>query len=220
MMLDTILFSQFEMLRARVESVLERPGAIMVTSARAGDGKSLAAYGLAERMAAAGRRVAVVTFSSRVDVDAIGELAAARAFPIFSLGDEDAPNALTPEQIKQFVVNARRKHDYVIVDGRPLLESRACIVLSSSVDGVLVALRHGRAVSPADSMVVEALESGGSRVIGVVSAQASDIAAFEWPVYNHPADALVTVFDLQGERSSIAVESVALNISKRADAYA
>jgi Mrp family chromosome partitioning ATPase len=57
--------AQFQMLRTLVEREVRRSGVIMVTSAEAGDGKSLTAHGLAHCLAQSGRRTALVDTTRR-----------------------------------------------------------------------------------------------------------------------------------------------------------
>ena len=222
-MMDTLMFSQFEILRARVEASVERPGAIMVTSAVPGDGKSLTAYGLAERLSAAGRRVALIDFAGlRVSHDRLrDEARPARSFPVLSLGDETLPSAPSPEQIKQFVRDARKWFEYVVIDAKPLLESRTAIVLAGSVDGVLVSVRHGRASGAADVSLVQALERGGARMIGVVAAMRNDIGNYERPLASyHVGDALITMMELQKDRGDVDADTAVPNLSNRVESYA
>lgn len=222
-MMDTVMFSQFEILRARVEASVERPGSIMVTSAVPGDGKSLTAYGLAERLSAAGRRVALIDFAGlHVSRDRPrDEVRSARAFPVLSLGDESVSSTPSPEQVKNFVRDARKRFDYIIIDAKPLLESRAAIVLASSVDGILVSVRYGRASGAADASLVQALERGGARMIGVVAATQSDIEKYERPfTSHHVGDSAITMPDVQIERADVDADTVILTLSKRVDTYA
>lgn len=222
-MMDTLMFSQLEILRARVEASVDRPGVVMVTSAVPGDGKSLTAYGLAERLSAAGRRVALIDFAGlRASRDFLrDESRSVRAFAVLSLGDENTPSAPSPEQVKQFVRNLREKFDYVVIDSKPLLLSRAAIILAGSADGILVSVRQGRASSAADVSLVEALELGGARMIGVVAVTQNDIAKYERPfATHHIGDAVITVLDMQKERNDIGADTAVLNLTKRVDTYA
>lgn len=184
------LFSQFEFLRAHIESTVERSAAIMLTSAKPGDGKSFTAHGLAERLADSGRRVVLVEFQACSAAPPTQRaLDRIRAFPIVTLPPDDEGSQIATTMLRAHVEELRGAYDYTIIDGAPLLHSRIATILSSVVDAILVAVRLGRTSDGDDAALVEALGRTGASVLGVVAAAPKDIADFgERSVSGHPGD--------------------------------
>ena len=193
-MLRSDLFSKFEILRAHVEAVVERSTAIMVTSAKMGDGASLTAHGLAERLADNGRHVVLVRFQ------APGQIAWApqadlymRAFPVVTISADEASPTPT-SVIRARIEELRAGYDYTIVDAAPLLRSRISTILASQVDAILVTVRLGRTSGVDDTAIVDAQRRTDGRVLGVVAAAAKDIDAFgDGLVSRHPGDSVASV---------------------------
>ncbi|MBD5654025.1 MAG: hypothetical protein IAI50_02450 [Candidatus Eremiobacteraeota bacterium] len=144
---------------------------IMVTSAQAGDGKSVTAYSLARCLAEAGHRIALVGAPSGV-----------RNAP------EGGPTLLpmpSPERgrfreaTSEFLSSSRSTYDYTILDTAPLLEDTLALALSGVVDGVLVAVRMGRAPTEDDESMMRIIEQSNGRVLGIVAALPEAIDDFE-----------------------------------------
>lgn len=174
------IFSQFELLRAHVESTMERPSILMVTSAKTCDGKSFTAFGLAERLADAGRRVVLVQYRESDETQAPNHsaLALRRAFPIVSLPVHHEGSSVASTGLRVAVEELRAKHDYTIVDAAPMLKSRTAILLASMVDGILVTVRLGRTSDADDVALVASLRRADASVLGVVAAGPKDIDTF------------------------------------------
>lgn len=158
--------AQYALLRAHVEREVRRAGVVMVTSAEAGDGKSLTAYSLALSLAQSGRRTALV--------NATGDPAAMPAIP-------DAPDQPTlvsiprslgsslRETLAEFVGAQRASFDYTIVDSAPLLTDNLAMLLADCVDGVLVSIRLGRKPTDNDEAAMQVMDQCNGRVVGVVA---------------------------------------------------
>lgn len=185
------LFAQLEFLRAHIESVVERSAAIMITSAKERDGKSLTASGLAERLADTGRQVVLVQFHRfGLEAPAQHALDRIRSFPIvlFPVDDDDASPLATPV-LRAKIEELRTRYDYTIVDGAPLLQSRVATLLANMVDAILVTVRLGRTSDGDDAALVEALQRTDASVLGVVAVSAKDMTEFaERLVSRHPGD--------------------------------
>jgi len=162
---DPPLHAQAQMLRVRVEAELGKPAVVLVTSAREGDGKSLTAYSLAAALVQCGHRVALVSRSSPEY----------RELPVVEM-----PNDLgsARDRLAPFVASMREAHDFTVIDADTFSKS-AALTLANLVDGILIAVRIGRAPTGDDEAIVGMLEQVGGRVIGVVATEASAIADFE-----------------------------------------
>lgn len=177
--MDARLFAQFEFLRAHVESVAEAPSTIMVTSAKARDGKTLTAHGLAERLADAGRRVVLVDYSSLANTRAT-ENVSSRArvgYPVIRLPIEEEGTSISTLMLRAKIEELRSAYDFTIVDSAPLLTSRVATLLASMVDTIIVTVRLGRPSDSDDAALIESLGRAEAGVLGVVAAAAADI---EW----------------------------------------
>lgn len=189
--MNAALFSQFEFLRAHVESIAPPSTSIMLTSAKVGDGKSLTAHGLAERLADSGRRVALVEFrpldgskSGKLD-----EVQKRRSYPILRLPFEEEGSGVATPVLRAKIDELRAAYEYTIIDSQPLLKSRIATVLAGIVDAIIVTVRLGRTADTDDTTLVQALGRADANVLGVVAAAAYDIAAFATDgEAHHPGD--------------------------------
>jgi Mrp family chromosome partitioning ATPase len=174
--------SEVQLLRAFVEREIPGRSVILVTSARDGDGKSLTAYSLADCLARAGRRTALVDgtteSSSYVRIANTGR----------GEGDGDlalyvpAATTRTPlfrDATQRFVENMRALHEFTIIDGAALLTSEMAMALAESVDAVLLSVRLGRPPSIDDESTSLMLDRSASRVLGVVAASPEAIDEYE-----------------------------------------
>jgi CobQ/CobB/MinD/ParA nucleotide binding domain len=172
--------AEFQLLRAYIEREIPERAVVLVTSAKAGDGKSLTAYSLADCLARSGRRTALV------DATAKGSL----ALPPAERGNPDLDLAvyvpmpkpqspLSREATRQFVEEVRSSHEFTIIDSAALLSNEMAMALAQAVDGVLLAVRVGRAPSDIDELTVRMLDRTGARVLGVVAAAPQAIDRFD-----------------------------------------
>jgi Mrp family chromosome partitioning ATPase len=173
--------AQFQLLRAHVEREVEAPGVIIVTSAERGDGKSVTAYSLAQCLARAGRRAALVAGSGpfpKGAPPAATELGdeAVEAFSIVRV--RKPATALKGKAATEFLRSTRADYDYTIVDAGPLLADDFALGLVGRVDGVIVSVRLGRSRSDEDEMTVRVIEQSNGRIVGVVAVLPSAIADF------------------------------------------
>jgi hypothetical protein len=174
--------AQFQLLRAHVEREVRRSSVIMVTSAEAGDGKSLTAHRLAQCLAESGLRTALV------DATHGGQAGIRRASVSLSGDGSDEPIMLSMprtgggqvrEAAARFVESSRAAYDYTIVDTEPLLTDNVALALAAHVDGVLVSVRVGRAPTKSDDSTMQVIEHTGGRIIGIVATEPSAIGDFE-----------------------------------------
>ncbi len=163
---DPILNAKVQLLRTRVEAELGKPAVVMITSARAGDGKSLTAYSLAGCFANCNHRVALVSGSDE-EHHQLSVLEMPR--------NENASR----NQLATFVEQMRSEYDFTIIDAETFVGSSTAMALSRLVDGILLAVRIGRAPTDDDEAMIAIIERFGGRVVGVVATEADTIADFE-----------------------------------------
>jgi Mrp family chromosome partitioning ATPase len=179
--MNSALASKFQLLRVRIESDVKTPSVIMVTSARRNDGKSLTAYGLAECLAKVGHRAVLVDTAARLTPFAAERtgVPAVPNFPILSLSSEESGPTASRDAIAAFVSRMRADYDYTIIDAAPLMTNSVAMLLAGAVDAVLLAVRHGRAPSEEDELMVQTLRHVKAKVLGVIASAADSIAEFE-----------------------------------------
>jgi Mrp family chromosome partitioning ATPase len=152
---DPVLNAQAQLLRVRVQAALGKPAVVMVTSACSGDGKSLTAYTLASSLANCDHRVSVVEIPN------------------------EEGGTISRDRLAEFVEKLRSEYDFAIIDAETLVNSSTAMTLTRLVDGILLAVRVGRAPTADDEAMVRMIEQFGSRVVGVVAAERETIADFE-----------------------------------------
>jgi Mrp family chromosome partitioning ATPase len=178
--MNSVLASKFQLLRVRIESDVKLSSVIMVTSAQPKDGKSLTAYGLAECLTKVGHRAVLVdtALKNGIPTDERATESLVRNFPIVTLSSEESGPTASREAIHAFVGEMRSKYDYTIIDAAPLMSNSVAMMLAGAVDAVLLAVRHGRAPTESDDLMVQTLKHVKARVLGVISSAPESIAEF------------------------------------------
>lgn len=160
--------SQLQMLRSHVEAELKSPAVVMVTSAHQGDGKSLTADSLANSFVRSGQRVALVAAGPNETSGGLSRLD-------LPAGDDDIA---WRERLTAFVQKLRRDYDFAVIDPGTFLGSDAAMALGRLVDGILVAVRMGRAPSDEDELMIRAIDHCSGRIIGVVATDQEAVAEY------------------------------------------
>jgi Mrp family chromosome partitioning ATPase len=175
------LHAHFQTLRARVEAEVKPHSIIMVTSATTDDGARLTSFGLADVLAAAGHQTALVdaTTDPAEARDGRFKTVGRRDFPIYSLPREGAASSRERDTIEMFSRQTREAFDYTIIDAPPFGRQSVTVTLASRVDVVLISLKLGRQPAKADDMLVRALGTAGTHVLGVVGVEPASLAHFE-----------------------------------------
>jgi Mrp family chromosome partitioning ATPase len=171
-------------LRARLESELPSPGLLCVTSALAGDGKSVTAYEVALAFTRAGHRTLLVDANEfcagSKPACALADIARIGVYPLVSAnGSGETPATISiatgtsSVQPSKEVVSAacaqfRAQFSYTVVDTAPAPQSALAISFATASDGVLLAVREGRSQHLNDKLVVDLLKHAGVYVSGVV----------------------------------------------------
>jgi succinoglycan biosynthesis transport protein ExoP len=166
----------FDLVRATIEAELAAPGVLAVTSALSGDGKTGIAAGLARSLAGAGYKTLAIDAAGAAP-GAVGVEAAA-ALPgesarrtsagcdVLSILPAEAriASALAIATLYEAV---RAHYDFAIVDAAVFTDGG--LAFARGADGVVLALREGRAVAAADRDAVDLFERLRVRVLGVVA---------------------------------------------------
>jgi Mrp family chromosome partitioning ATPase len=146
---DPTLSPQVQLLRAHVEAEIGKPAIVMVTSAQAGDGKSLTAYSLAASFADCDHRVALVS--------------------------REESNRISRDELAIFVEEMRSDYDFTVIDAETFVNSSTVMALTRLVDGILLTVRIGRAPTADDEAMIRMIEHFGGRVLGVVATEVDAI---------------------------------------------
>jgi receptor protein-tyrosine kinase len=178
----------FGVIRTTVEAEIAAPGILTISSARAGDGKTAVAAGIARSLAAAGYRTLAIdaagsteeTLCTRlgappppsISVAAGAEHLSAAVRTAFngcdvlalSDGDGAGPSAVA---VAALYAAIRANYDYAVVDTRAIGDGGA--TFARCADGVVLAVREGRAAEAADGEAVALLERVHARFLGVVA---------------------------------------------------
>jgi Mrp family chromosome partitioning ATPase len=146
----------FVALRATVQSATALPAIVLVTSAKAGDGKSTVALGLARAFAAG-------------NVDAV-YIDANRDRPSRIICGEDHLSTVAMEHrpAPEFFKDLRARFGVIIVDAGTISEPGAALQVARFADAVIVAVRHGRGRTKQDEAGMAMLTRIGARVVGIV----------------------------------------------------
>jgi tyrosine-protein kinase Etk/Wzc len=194
--LDNALEEQLQSLRGRIEADLPRPSLVVVTSAAAGDGKSLIAFGLARSMAQAGYKAVVVDTNhanpevhggpkvadmrGRDDFDVLRFARRSDRFEeidIIPLTDRRMQTATSKKLVETISGQLRFLYDFTVIDTTRLLRGHMGMLFTTFADGVLICVRHGRMLGADDGFTVRQLERTG-RKLWVVTATSSAIKQF------------------------------------------
>jgi Mrp family chromosome partitioning ATPase len=181
------LDSGFVILRTTVESALEVPLAVTVTSALPGDGKTQIAVGLARSFANAGYRTVLIDANpanpdvgaalgagrlrSPATLDDPSALTTTKITPFLeagSIADEGLADASSSVALRAFMEALRGRYAVTIWDAGDAFQGSLALACAAASDGTIVAVRFGRKPTAEDARLVTALEQVGGRVIGVV----------------------------------------------------
>ncbi|MEH6797623.1 MAG: CpsD/CapB family tyrosine-protein kinase, partial [Rhodococcus sp. (in: high G+C Gram-positive bacteria)] len=96
---------------------------------------------------------------------------------------------LGSEASRSLMDQLRRRFDYVIVDGAPLLPVTDSAVLTTHTDGALIVTRHGHTKTHELDRATKNLEAIGARVLGVVMVMTPTTKGGSYTYsYNYTAD--------------------------------
>lgn len=174
-------------------SVDNPPRAVVISSARPGDGKSTVATNIAAALESSGQEVVLIdadlrrpTVAGRFGVDeAVGvtnvlsgqvklddALQRAPGFERLSIlaAGTEAPNPseLLGSQTMKNLIATLKESAFVILDAPPLLPVTDAALLSTAADGVLLVISSGRTLDTDLDSCVTSIQAVSGRVLGVV----------------------------------------------------
>jgi Mrp family chromosome partitioning ATPase len=173
----------FIVIRATVETEIAAPGILAISSAVSGDGKTAVAAGIARSLAGAGYATLVLDAGS---VDALESASPQEALTVEAVHErlnhavratESGCDYLSLRDLGAGVTSSvsiaalykavRGRYAYAVVDASVL--NGTGLALARGADGVVLAIREGRPIVPADSESVELLNRLKVRFLGVVA---------------------------------------------------
>ena len=185
----------YKSLRTNVRFFLQTKGCkrICITSATAGEGKSITLLNLAISVAEAGQKVLLIDADLRrpalarllvekatpglsnvlADLVSVEEVIRKDMYPnldiIFSGDVPPNPSELLGgEKMQELIEKMSRKYDYILVDTPPVnMVSDACVI-ANLLDGVLLLARQGRSKKDEVKRAVANLRLTGAKLLGFV----------------------------------------------------
>jgi Mrp family chromosome partitioning ATPase len=166
----------FFLIRSTIEAEIPAPGVLTISSALSADGKTSVAAGIARSLAAAGYATLAVDAAADSAQATSVEVATARLadsarsldagcdYVALAPAEARAASAMT---IAAFFAAIRARYDYAIVDTNVV--SSGGLAFARTADGVVLAVREGRAVTDADRDAVELFERLRVRFLGVIA---------------------------------------------------
>ena len=209
---DAVLVEQFRQLAATLHHAHAENNirVVMVTSAGAGEGKSLTAINLALTLSDSyGQRVLLIDADLRrpslhevvhvPGTTGLGDTlksSVEQKLPIYRISDTlvlvpagqpdpDPMLALTSSRMQQILAEASTRFDWVLIDAPPIAPIVDSSLLAANIDAAILVVRAGQAQYADVKRAIESL--GRERIIGVVLNAADEL---ETALYRHtyPAD--------------------------------
>lgn len=173
----------FTVIRATVETEVSAPGVLTISSALPGDGKTAVAAGIARSLAAGGYRTIALDAAALPDAapgmarepltlegarDRLAHAVRATASGCDLLAVRDlGADVSSSVGIGALYAALRERYDYAVVDASVL--NGDGLAMARGADGVVLAVREGRAIEAADGEAVELLNRVHARFLGVVA---------------------------------------------------
>jgi len=179
----------FDQLRARLEVEVVRPAVIGITSSTAGDGKDIAARGLAYSLATAGYSTLLVYTS----LTSLGSSKPPPGLTLEDIGRQVAPDPGTgnpavltlsdlllqkttsQRNLRSALEMLRSKFEYVVLDVEQGVSTSFATAIVGAADAVLVTVKTGRRAQAGDARLSADLERVGVRFLGVLALDGSII---------------------------------------------
>jgi Mrp family chromosome partitioning ATPase len=160
-----------------------RPAAIAIVASTAGDGREVAARGLASSLASAGYSTLLVdtpvdspSQSKSGPGPSLAEIGLqstpdpkSGSLKVLTLGDLALQETTSQRDVQSALSIFRGKFDYVVISAEYGASKSFATSLSIAVDAVVVSVIKGRREVDDDARLAAALEDIGSRFLGVVA---------------------------------------------------
>jgi Mrp family chromosome partitioning ATPase len=173
---ETSAPNPFLLIRATIEAEIPAPGVLTVSSALPRDGKTGVTAGLVRALGAAGYATLAVdagaSTPNAVSVDAatamLGESTRSleAGCDFVSIAPAQARTA-SAAAVAAFFATVRSRYDYAVIDAAVI--NGGGLAFARAADGVVLALREGRAVSEADRETVDLFGRLNVRFLGVIA---------------------------------------------------
>ncbi|MGZ3505047.1 MAG: tyrosine-protein kinase family protein [Vulcanimicrobiaceae bacterium] len=181
------LADQYQALRVTLESAIQNPSVIVVTSALEGDGSDEVACNLARAFAEGSYRTAIVdaardvtTLATHLGVnirptDSFESIASSGVngtitnLKAIAISSKCMPRVTTRHSIQALIADLKKNYDVVVIQTGPIPTDAAALQLSKVADGVLLSFRLGRRPARADKETQAMLERVSANVLGVVA---------------------------------------------------
>lgn len=169
------------------------PKTLLVTSARASEGKSTSTYGLGMAVARTGKRVLVVDADMRSpSVHRLAGCSNANGFSNLLSGGDFVPQSffdtnisglsvlpagprppnyaeiLNVERLSQVLQGLLLRYDYILVDGPPILGMADAPLLAAAVEGTVFVIEAEKTPVRAIRLAMERLRQVNARIIGAM----------------------------------------------------
>jgi Mrp family chromosome partitioning ATPase len=168
---------EFRYLRTRIESEVESPALVFVTSATERDGAGHTAFGLAESLSRSYQRTALITTDSTLRATGGEGESGDGTFSLVCISPERL-TTMSRNSTAALVKRLRAENDYVVIDGGNLPGNGFALLLLPAADAVLVTFRSGRAQQPADRAMLDTLERSEAKMLGVVMTDAGALEEY------------------------------------------
>lgn len=175
-------------LRVALEAALpdRAPRSILFVSAQGGEGTSTVSLQFAQSVANNGARVLYVdaharrpacfaddsqhyaVLDARIASAAMTGIMTPNLSAVPATEEAVRTGQVSVPAIRAVLQSAAGTHDWVVLDGPPVIESPDATALAPQVDGVVLVLHAGRAKRPVVTRAVELLRKSGGRVLGTV----------------------------------------------------
>jgi Mrp family chromosome partitioning ATPase len=199
------LAHEFRLLRNRIETGIQSPALVFVTSATDDDGTGFAAHGIASSLSRTHQRTVLVTTNPLLSppapagetpgtlrrrasdrVESSQRATTAGGISVVCISAERVAT-ISRSRVAEMVEELRGSNDYVVVDAGNLPSNGLGLLLLGTADVAIIAFRAGRAEQPADKLMLDALERAESKVVGVVMTDRESIDHFN--EINNPTEA-------------------------------
>jgi Mrp family chromosome partitioning ATPase len=163
-------YSSYQSLRVMLDVRLPESAMIVVSSALDEDGRSEVASGIARAFAWAGRSTALINLC---DGQGNKSLSTSEGEHENFSGLVVEPPELPPHELSKLIADVRLERGVIVVAGPPVLRDSTSLDLCRVAEGVVLAVRLGRKITPEDEATAAQLRRVNANVVGIVAMRPS-----------------------------------------------
>lgn len=186
----------FRTVRVKLESEVDFPALVIVTSSSDLEGRVTVTGGIAKAFAEAGYATALLvrgadagtyspltgqmrlaTFSPGVSADLAPYRTAVPNLSGITLSERRGNGSLSAPDAESLAADLRREFQIVVADLGSVLGSPLALALARVSSGYVLAFRTGRTANEADRSTIEALKMVNSRALGIVTTESDKTRA-------------------------------------------